>query len=111
MMARVEAGDDAAPAELYDQFSPFVFGLAHRVIGETTAAEDVLQEVFLHLWEKPAAFDAARGSLRSWLGVLTHDGQHIDRLAMFGYPPEISEATERLQPLDTLGPIGEAAAW
>lgn len=69
---RLMSGDEAALGEVYDQFSSFVFGLAQRVIGEPRAAEDVSQEVFLHLWEHPDAFDPARGSLRTWLGTLTH---------------------------------------
>jgi RNA polymerase sigma-70 factor (ECF subfamily) len=66
------AGDEGALGEVYDQYASFVFGLAKRVIGEPRAAEDVSQEVFLHLWEHPEAFDPARGTLRTWLGTLTH---------------------------------------
>jgi RNA polymerase sigma factor (sigma-70 family) len=70
--ARLLAGDDDALADVYDQYSSFVYGLAVRVIGEGRAAEDVSQEVFLHVWEHPEAFDPARGSLRTWLGLLAH---------------------------------------
>jgi len=69
---RLAAGDEAALGEVYDQFSSFVFGLAKRVIGDARAAEDVSQDVFLHLWEHPDAFTPERGSLRTWLGMLTH---------------------------------------
>src|SRR5215510_16530104 len=69
---RLVAGDDAALGEVYDQFSSLVYGLALRVIGDARAAEDVSQDVFVWLWERPAAFDPERGSLRSWLGTLTH---------------------------------------
>jgi RNA polymerase sigma factor (sigma-70 family) len=69
---RLVAREDAALAEIYDQYSSFVYGLAVRVIGDPRAAEDVSQEVFLHLWEHPDAFDPAKGSLRTWLGTLTH---------------------------------------
>jgi RNA polymerase sigma-70 factor (ECF subfamily) len=69
---RLVAGDDDALGEIYDQFSSFVFGLAQRVIGDARAAEDVSQEVFLHLWEHPEAFEPGRGSLRTWLGTLAH---------------------------------------
>jgi len=72
MRERVVAGDDTALREVYDQYSSFVYGLAVRVIGDTRAAEDVSQEVFVSFWERPAAFDPARGSLRTWLGTLTH---------------------------------------
>jgi RNA polymerase sigma-70 factor (ECF subfamily) len=66
------AGNEQALAEVYDQFASFVFGLAQRVIGDPRAAEDVSQEVFRHLWEHPEGFDPARGSLRTWLGTLSH---------------------------------------
>src|SRR3954452_24127934 len=69
---RVVAGDDAALAEVYEQYASFVYGLAARVTGDQRAAEDVSQDVFVAMWERPAAFDPTRGSLRTWLGVLTH---------------------------------------
>ena len=69
---RVVAGDDTALREVYDQYSSLVFGLALRVIGDARAAEDVSQDVFVAFWERPAAFDPERGSLRTWLGTLTH---------------------------------------
>jgi RNA polymerase sigma-70 factor, ECF subfamily len=70
--ARLEARDEAALGEVYDQYSSFVYGLALRVIRDARAAEDVSQEVFLHIWEHPEAFDPERGSLRTWLGTLAH---------------------------------------
>ena len=69
---RLAEGDEQALGEIYDRFSPLVYGLALRVIGDARAAEDVTQEVFLQLWEHPGRFDAARGSLRSFLGTLAH---------------------------------------
>jgi RNA polymerase sigma-70 factor (ECF subfamily) len=70
--ARILLGDGSALQEVYDQFASFVYGLAARVIGDPTAAEDVCQDVFVSFWERPAAFDPERGSLRTWLGTLTH---------------------------------------
>jgi len=72
LVQRMVAGDETALAELYDGYSGFVFGLALRVLGNRTAAEDVTQEVFLSFWERPERFDDARGSLRAFLGTLTH---------------------------------------
>ncbi|HEY7136006.1 MAG TPA: sigma-70 family RNA polymerase sigma factor [Acidimicrobiia bacterium] len=69
---RLVAGEDAALGECYDQYSSFVYGLALRVIGDVRAAEDVTQDVFLCLWERPEAFDPDRGALRTWLGTLAH---------------------------------------
>jgi RNA polymerase sigma factor (sigma-70 family) len=67
---RMVGGDDAALTDVYDQYSSFVYGLAARVIGDHRAAEDVTQDVFVSIWERPDSFDPGRGSLRTWLGTL-----------------------------------------
>lgn len=69
---RLIAGEEAALNEIYDQFASSVYGLALRVIGDARAAEDVAQDVFVCVWERPDAFDPERGSLRTWLGTLAH---------------------------------------
>jgi RNA polymerase sigma factor (sigma-70 family) len=70
--ARLVARDDRALTELYDQFGSYVYGLAARIIGERRAAEDVTQDVFLSLWERPDAFEPDRGRLRTFVGTLAH---------------------------------------
>jgi RNA polymerase sigma-70 factor (ECF subfamily) len=72
LRARLLARDEGALADLYDQFGSFVYGLAARVIGDRRAAEDVTQDVFLYIWERPDAFEPDRGRLRTFLGTLAH---------------------------------------
>ena len=79
LIARIHAGDQAAMGELYDRFSSIVYGVALRVLGNTMAAEDVVQEVFLQLWRNPQAFDAGRGRLAPWLAVIARN-RAIDML-------------------------------
>src|SRR5690348_10021326 len=69
---RLRAGDEAALGELYDSYGGFVYGLALRVIGDKQAAEDVTQEVFVSVWDDPSRSEPDRGSLRAFLGTLTH---------------------------------------
>ena len=64
--------DPSVLSDLYDQFGSYVFGLAARVIGDRHAAEDVTQDVFLSIWERPEAFEPSRGRLRTFLGTLAH---------------------------------------
>ncbi|MDQ1395957.1 MAG: polymerase sigma-70 factor, subfamily [Acidimicrobiaceae bacterium] len=68
-----------APAEVYRRHAGAVFGLARRVMGDPTAAEEVVQEVFLRLWNAPEKFDSERGSLRSFLLAQCH-GRAVDQL-------------------------------
>ena len=68
---------EVALAEAYRRHGGAVFGLAKRVLNNPTEAEDVTQEVFLRLWNQPDRFDAARGSLRSFLLAQAH-GRAVD---------------------------------
>src|SRR4051812_46516374 len=70
MIAGVRAGRESAMAQLYDRYSAIVYSVALRVLGDTGAAEDVVQEIFMQLWRKPESFDANRGSLAAWLAVI-----------------------------------------
>ena len=79
LVARMRTGDQQALAELYDRYSSVVYGVALRILQDTGAAEDLLQEVFLQLWRRPDAFDSSRGSLTAWLAVITRH-RSIDRL-------------------------------
>jgi RNA polymerase sigma-70 factor (ECF subfamily) len=104
---RLVAGDEDALAEAYDQYSPLVFGLAHRVTGSRAVAEDITQDVFVRLWTNPGAFDPDRASLRTYLGVLTH-GRAVDvvRSDVRRNAREQVEAGDviRLEPADWMRP-------
>jgi RNA polymerase sigma-70 factor (ECF subfamily) len=63
---------EVALAEAYRRHGGAVYGLAKRVLSNPTEAEDVTQEVFLRLWNQPDRYDAARGSLRSFLLAQAH---------------------------------------
>jgi RNA polymerase sigma-70 factor (ECF subfamily) len=72
LLARIEAGDDRALAEVYDDHSALVFGIARRVTRDEQLACDVSQEVFTCLWELPERVDLTKGSLRGFLAMLAH---------------------------------------
>ena len=67
---RLVAGDEGALVEAYNEWSALVHTLATRITADHDAAQDVTQEVFVHLWERPDAYDPQRGALRTWLCLL-----------------------------------------
>jgi RNA polymerase sigma-70 factor (ECF subfamily) len=81
LIARMAKGDRGAFAQLYDRFSRPLYSTAVRVLNDAKEAEDVVQEVFLALWEKASAFEAERGTAFSWAVTLTRN-RSIDRIRM-----------------------------
>jgi len=70
LVERIMAGDEGALSALYDRYSGMLYAMLLRILRDTGAAEEVLQDLFLQLWRGAARFDANRGSLPGWLLVI-----------------------------------------
>lgn len=79
LLQGVGRGDQACFEQLYDRFSGVLFTTAYRVLNDQEAAEDVLQDVFVQIWDKAPTYDPARGKPLSWAVTLTRN-KAIDRL-------------------------------
>jgi RNA polymerase sigma-70 factor (ECF subfamily) len=73
LVESVARGEARALETIYERYSRGVYSLAVRLLGDTTAAEEVVQETFLKLWRQPSAYQPSRGRLLPWLlGVAHH---------------------------------------
>lgn len=79
LLASVARRDERAFARLYDATSPRVFGLVVRTLRDPRLSEDVVQEVYLQVWERAGDFDRRRGSAMAWLLMLAHR-RAVDRV-------------------------------
>ena len=79
MVVAIGRYNQSALGEAYRRHAGAVFGLAKRLLGDHAQAEEIVQEVFLRLWNEPDRFDPDRGSLRSFLLSHSH-GRSVDSL-------------------------------
>jgi len=79
LLVRVAGGDQQAFAELYDMLSSRVFGLILRVLVNRSQSEEVLQEVFLEVWQSAARFAPNKGQGRTWILTIAHR-RAVDRV-------------------------------
>jgi RNA polymerase sigma-70 factor, ECF subfamily len=67
LMQLIHDGEPRALEVIFDRHGDRAYSLAYRMCGQRTVAEDVVQEAFLSLWRSGTRYDAARGSVRSWV--------------------------------------------
>jgi len=79
LLLRVASGDQLAFAKLYDVLSARVFGLILRVVVNRSQSEEVLQEVFLEVWQSAGRFAPNKGQGRSWILTMAHR-RAVDRV-------------------------------
>ena len=72
-------GAEWALETLYERYHRYAYTLAYRILHDSTAAEDIVQEVFLSVWRKAASYQKHHGSVFSWLQAIVHH-RAIDRV-------------------------------
>jgi RNA polymerase sigma-70 factor, ECF subfamily len=79
LMDRIAERDESALAMLYDRYARLLASVLNRILHDTQATEEILQDIFYQLWRKSGGFDASRGSLPGWLVVVARN-RAISRL-------------------------------
>ena len=79
LIERVQQGDQAAFAAIYDTVAPMVFSAVSRVLRDPAMSEEVTQEVFVEIWTHAARFDPAKASVSTWAVTIARR-RAIDRV-------------------------------
>jgi RNA polymerase sigma-70 factor, ECF subfamily len=107
LFLRLQNGETDALAILYDRHAALVYGIALHLLTNTSEAEDLTQDVFLILTKK-SAYDPQRGSLRTYLSILTRS-RALDRLRTHSRRQQIRyQAVNEQEQVSSASPIEEA---
>lgn len=79
--------EEWAMEALYTRYHRYAFALAYRILHDSAAAEDIMQEAFLSIWRKAPSYQRQQGSVYSWLQAIVHH-RAIDRVRSAAYRDE-----------------------
>lgn len=107
-LARVARGEESALREVYDRYASILLGLVLRIVRSRSEAEDVLQEVFLQVWQRAADYDPARGRPFLWLSMIARS-RSLDRLRALGLRERVATDAGK-EPTNDVGDTAEDVA-
>lgn len=84
LIEQVSKGDKGAFKEIYSRFSQVTYNLALRMLRDKEDAEEVVQEIFLQIWNKANSYDPERGAVSTWVLNIARS-RSIDKLRSVGY--------------------------
>jgi RNA polymerase sigma-70 factor (ECF subfamily) len=110
LVARLAGGDEHALARLYDITNRIIYGLALRILGDSSSSEDVTMEVYLQVWRTAGSYDPERGSVLSWL-IMSMRSRAIDCLrSRKARRADFEENVDDVADLSDSGPSPEMAS-
>lgn len=99
-----------ALAALYDRYAATLLAVARRILASPADAEEVLQEVFLHVWNHAGRYDSGRSSVSTWLILITRS-RAIDRLRTRKVVERTHETSAQGNPVEHASPEGAENVW
>ncbi len=83
LVSLLKQGSRDAFNYLYRNYSAVLYGIIHRVIHDEATSQDVLQEVFVKIWNNVANYDASKGRIYTWMLNIARNAS-IDKLRSKG---------------------------
>jgi RNA polymerase sigma-70 factor (ECF subfamily) len=109
LLARVGEGDEAAIEALYQRYGGACFALARRILDDAQLAEDVVQQVFLAMWQG-SGYDPRRGAVSTWLLSITHH-KAVDSVRKESNRRKRTAGEQTLLEVAAAGPGPDEEAW
>lgn len=105
LVQEMAKGRDHALAALYDRHAAAIYSLAFRITGHEADAEEITQDVFAQSWRQASRYDSSRGSVPTWLLVMTRS-RGLDRLRARRARPD-STSGKAESPVEQTAPLAD----
>jgi RNA polymerase sigma-70 factor (ECF subfamily) len=104
LLRRVAAREAAAFAALYNQTSAKIYGVVARILTRSDVADDVLQEVYVRVWERAGEFDPVKGSAVAWMATIARNRaldevRRVRPASLEDQPESFEPAADEVDPL------------
>ena len=109
VLEAIAGGDHGAIAVLYERYKTMAYGLALRITGDASLADDVVQEAFVGAWRNAGRYATERGSVKTWLLAIVHH-RAIDAVRLRRPTSELPEHEEAPPPSLTLPDVWSEVA-
>ncbi|WP_042196560.1 RNA polymerase sigma factor [Paenibacillus camerounensis] len=107
LMQQIRQKDPDALEKLYDRYEQMIYSFAYRIVKDSMAAEEVMQELFMRIWKNAEQYDSAKGKLPTWMFTVTRNIA-IDQLRKTNSrPAQQSADSEEVQQLRDTGAMTE----
>jgi RNA polymerase sigma-70 factor (ECF subfamily) len=107
LLARVAKRERAAFEQLYDRYSNIIYATAMKFLKEDADAQDVVQDVFIQIWDKAKLYDPAKGKPLTWALTLTRN-RSIDRIRAIQRRTRLRDDFEKETVVDESAGVREA---
>jgi RNA polymerase sigma-70 factor (ECF subfamily) len=71
LLTQIQTGNEEALLTLHARYANLVYSVAHRIVNDAMAAEEVTQDTFMRLWHKSYSYDESKGTFATWLLAIT----------------------------------------
>ncbi len=99
LMKRIVGRDQQAFAGLYDRYAPVIYTMVLRMVKSTAEAEDLVQDIFVQIWNKAHLFAESKGSVYTWVMTLARR-KAIDRVRSQDYGNRGESVDDEEKPVD-----------
>lgn len=110
LIERISERDQEALKDLYERYGGLLLALARRILNDANDAEEVLQEVFLQVWNQAGRYDHRRSSVSTWLVLITRS-RSIDRLRSRQVDERTLANLESENRDQHTSPVGVTSVW